>query len=135
MVEKYGMMWAWYHPLCEAPNWELPYIPEIEDATGYTGSRRGSWTADTCIQEIAENGVDVAHLKFLHGAAGIPPVEASRSEEHTSELQSLMRISYAVFCLKKKLHEKHSYHKQTMAQSAVHDINNIIHQPSTNDEL
>src|SRR3546814_10550608 len=30
------------------------------------------------------------------------PVTASRSEEHTSELQSLMRISYAVFCLKKK---------------------------------
>src|SRR3546814_5716127 len=29
-------------------------------------------------------------------------VEAGRSEEHTSELQSLMRISYAVFCLKKK---------------------------------
>src|SRR3546814_7729986 len=29
----------------------------------------------------------------------------SRSEEHTSELQSLMRISYAVFCLKKKKHE------------------------------
>src|SRR3546814_1546202 len=30
----------------------------------------------------------------------------SRSEEHTSELQSLMRISYAVFCLKKKTHKK-----------------------------
>src|SRR3546814_7771743 len=30
------------------------------------------------------------------------PAVASRSEEHTSELQSLMRISYAVFCLKKK---------------------------------
>src|SRR3546814_5490884 len=30
---------------------------------------------------------------------------ASRSEEHTSELQSLMRISYAVFCLKKKNHQ------------------------------
>src|SRR3546814_6399293 len=30
----------------------------------------------------------------------------SRSEEHTSELQSLMRISYAVFCLKKKKHKK-----------------------------
>src|SRR3546814_8415385 len=29
-----------------------------------------------------------------------------RSEEHTSELQSLMRISYAVFCLKKKQHDK-----------------------------
>src|SRR3546814_1777816 len=31
-----------------------------------------------------------------------PPDERPRSEEHTSELQSLMRISYAVFCLKKK---------------------------------
>src|SRR3546814_6339086 len=35
----------------------------------------------------------------------------SRSEEHTSELQSLMRISYAVFCLKKK--NKHITNKQT----------------------
>src|SRR3546814_5282868 len=34
-----------------------------------------------------------------------------RSEEHTSELQSLMRISYAVFCLKKKKHNKKSSHE------------------------
>src|SRR3546814_1357591 len=33
---------------------------------------------------------------------GPEPRQAPRSEEHTSELQSLMRISYAVFCLKKK---------------------------------
>src|SRR3546814_3150187 len=44
-----------------------------------------------------------------HGVAFAPPIsegrracKSSRSEEHTSELQSLMRISYAVFCLKKK---------------------------------
>src|SRR3546814_7458841 len=39
-----------------------------------------------------------------------------RSEEHTSELQSLMRISYAVFCLKKKTTNKHQhskYHNKT----------------------
>src|SRR3546814_3938819 len=35
-------------------------------------------------------------------ARGGGPHRADRSEEHTSELQSLMRISYAVFCLKKK---------------------------------
>src|SRR3546814_2625330 len=42
------------------------------------------------------------------------PVEAiTRSEEHTSELQSLMRISYAVFCLTKKKIQKHKkYHKK-----------------------
>src|SRR3546814_2329400 len=44
-------------------------------------------------------------------ASGPRQVEACgraeiRSEEHTSELQSLMRISYAVFCLKKKQHQK-----------------------------
>src|SRR3546814_8635338 len=39
-----------------------------------------------------------------HRAAGREHRGAHRSEEHTSELQSLMRISYAVFCLKKKKH-------------------------------
>src|SRR3546814_7619396 len=42
--------------------------------------------------------VDMALLETMWNAA----IEAARSEEHTSELQSLMRISYAVFCLKKK---------------------------------
>src|SRR3546814_6902861 len=37
-----------------------------------------------------------------------PAVRTHRSEEHTSELQSLMRISYAVFCLKKKKHSSHT---------------------------
>src|SRR3546814_7260621 len=36
--------------------------------------------------------------------------DASRSEEHTSELQSLMRISYAVFCLKKKKQQQDTTH-------------------------
>src|SRR3546814_10033176 len=36
-----------------------------------------------------------------------------RSEEHTSELQSLMRISYAVFCLKKKKEKNDKYHIRT----------------------
>src|SRR3546814_9981304 len=45
------------------------------------------------------------------GRAGSDPRPGptmSRSEEHTSELQSLMRISYAVFCLKKKMNRDHN---------------------------
>src|SRR3546814_1278050 len=45
-----------------------------------------------------------AALRALEFFAGFD----ARSEEHTSELQSLMRISYAVFCLKKKKHDKHT---------------------------
>src|SRR3546814_4691856 len=40
-------------------------------------------------------------VRTATGRAG-QPIHGPRSEEHTSELQSLMRISYAVFCLKKK---------------------------------
>src|SRR3546814_10638245 len=45
-----------------------------------------------------------------------------RSEEHTSELQSLMRISYAVFCLKKKNRKKHTTLKKNKNVKC-----NIIH--------
>src|SRR3546814_1303510 len=49
----------------------------------------------------------------------------SRSEEHTSELQSLMRISYAVFCLKKKTKQKRppeAYNKQIIHLTTHHTI-------------
>src|SRR3546814_1103072 len=50
------------------------------------------------------------------------PKEVLRSEEHTSELQSLMRISYAVFCLKKKksIKYKTSNSTQTLTQDTIH---------------
>src|SRR3546814_6061813 len=48
--------------------------------------------------EAALQGGDLPLLRIDLSGAGAGP----RSEEHTSELQSLMRISYAVFCLKKK---------------------------------
>src|SRR3546814_3700157 len=64
---------------------------------------------------IGRNGVERAFDLPLRGHAGASQLEVNavgrvireldrqeRSEEHTSELQSLMRISYAVFCLKKK---------------------------------
>src|SRR3546814_8764920 len=42
------------------------------------------------------------HIHLEPSVMSLPVAAAIRSEEHTSELQSLMRISYAVFCLKKK---------------------------------
>src|SRR3546814_1607216 len=56
-------------------------------------------------------------VKFIELATS-PAVQAEgiverRSEEHTSELQSLMRISYAVFCLQKKKHTKNKDNQQT----------------------
>src|SRR3546814_9152700 len=52
--------------------------------------------------------------KMIEGTAARLLIETSimRSEEHTSELQSLMRISYAVFCLKKKKHNNTKQNNQ-----------------------
>src|SRR3546814_7033542 len=63
-------------------------------------------------RETAQNGDLVETAEVIKYSAGgfrdFTRIAASdpvmRSEEHTSELQSLMRISYAVFCLKKKTH-------------------------------
>src|SRR3546814_3455416 len=61
---------------------------------------------------VAPGDVDAIYMGFYNGGFSAQDFAASlalqadehlrRSEEHTSELQSLMRISYAVFCLKKK---------------------------------
>src|SRR3546814_2350431 len=71
------------------------------------GQRRGEQLAVALDEDIAPAAFgDEARLIDEHdlGRAALVPCDIInvRSEEHTSELQSLMRISYAVFCLKKK---------------------------------
>src|SRR3546814_5304624 len=54
------------------------------------------------MQHFATDKTRALTGKKSHGVGDIVGMSGTRSEEHTSELQSLMRISYAVFCLKKK---------------------------------
>src|SRR3546814_9987428 len=56
---------------------------------------------------------------------GAASARCSRSEEHTSELQSLMRISYAVFCLKKKTQKQHNIN-QTIMDDNKNKLQHII---------
>src|SRR3546814_3855556 len=77
---------------------EAPYVP---CPAGFAELGEGLiWADDTQVPFAIVPGLASYH------ANGVPDVmrgeEVQRSEEHTSELQSLMRISYAVFCLKKK---------------------------------
>src|SRR3546814_8413147 len=84
----------------------------------YEVALKGSLTAASESLHVAVSAIsrqitgleeEVGAALFIRSARGMVPTEAGqillrhvRSEEHTSELQSLMRISYAVFCLKKK---------------------------------
>src|SRR3546814_7714712 len=84
----------------------LPYTTLFRSLSAVFPSARGGTTDDLALS--------LPKLSFTCAAV------CSRSEEHTSELQSLMRISYAVFCLKKK--QKH--HKQRTDSVAQHHQNN-----------
>src|SRR3546814_2102020 len=71
--------------------------------------------------ELSVIGLDHV-IEILHLPVGRLPVQ--RSEEHTSELQSLMRISYAVFCLKKK-HTKLTKDNKELRMTTCTRIHNI----------
>src|SRR3546814_8840119 len=80
--------------------------------------RRRAARFDDKVQLFERQPHRIAHLDSRHhdtlDAPRLEYREIDRSEEHTSELQSLMRISYAVFCLKKKTNDQltsqHNHH-------------------------
>src|SRR3546814_8981774 len=85
-----GAMTAFQHPVQLAHG-------EGRESAGEAGRGAGG--------EDQFGGIGKIALAMAAGAKA--DGEAMRSEEHTSELQSLMRISYAVFCLKKKKKTRH----------------------------
>src|SRR3546814_4938769 len=75
----------------------------------------GALGAAALDHEVGDHPVEVE--------AVVEPAPGQRSEEHTSELQSLMRISYAVFCLKKKYKQLTNKRLATLQQT-THLTNN-----------
>src|SRR3546814_3224116 len=77
----------------------------VVDNTMYVALPTGGKEASEVYYELDLRDEDNPLVKQLGGLSSFDPKSSvERSEEHTSELQSLMRISYAVFCLKKKTH-------------------------------
>src|SRR3546814_6638059 len=72
--------------------------------------RRGGGARHRHFHALANPARDARRLSSGHMSARLPSgiVVGARSEEHTSELQSIMRISYAVFCLKKKTRQNYT---------------------------
>src|SRR3546814_4932820 len=89
----------------------------LREFDGIGGLMAADWQAiarvpgmgDTSIAAIKI--VQATMLRMLRNEVAEKPVLA-RSEKHTSELQSLVRISYAVFCLKKKKKKQHQMNNQ-----------------------
>src|SRR3546814_3885151 len=82
------------------------FDPAIANAITGFGQQTLHWTAEAFGAAgvgVLYGDTDSVFVQLAGGGADeAERLRARRSEEHTSELQSLMRISYAVFCLKKK---------------------------------
>src|SRR3546814_8210656 len=88
------------------------------------GRGRGDPAEAGLLRRCAPRNDDQDESSRTHHALAQPGREQqrddeNRSEEHTSELQSLMRISYAVFCLKKKKRNKHRKTKQNKKKDST----------------
>src|SRR3546814_8451446 len=86
---------------CEKTSWTGAELPAHASGRSSCLPSPQFWGRDSCSQQW---------LKIKRATVIRDPI---RSEEHTSELQSLMRTSYAVFCLKKKKHHQHNSQART----------------------
>src|SRR3546814_10885044 len=78
-------------------------VPHVDDGEVRAGDERGD-EVDRLARGVQRQRTQQDPRRVVDPGGEAPPaVEAIRSEEHTSELQSLMRLSYALLCLKKKI--------------------------------
>jgi len=69
-VERAGIIFVWYSPEAGEPEWELPKIPEAEDAAFvFHAPPEARWTFKSHPQEVCENTVDIAHFATVHGVS------------------------------------------------------------------
>jgi 3-ketosteroid 9alpha-monooxygenase subunit A len=73
-LERNKIIWAWHHGAGEPPAWEVPEVSEIM-SDDWTELERHRWTVKTQNQEMGENAVDRAHVRYVHGTTNIPDSE------------------------------------------------------------
>ena len=106
LVEKNGMLLVWRHAKGEPPGWEIPDIPEI-DSDAWTPPVRREWTVRSRNQELAENTVDQAHFRYVHGTQTLADTEfdtegpilrvVSKSTVGTPRAEAQGRIEIAAY--------------------------------------
>jgi phenylpropionate dioxygenase-like ring-hydroxylating dioxygenase large terminal subunit len=89
VVERNGVVMAWYHPHEEAPRWEVPSIPEFgDDAGDWSTVIRTEYVIEAAMQEMGENAVDAAHFRYVHNTATVPVLEEYTTDFPGSRMRS-----------------------------------------------
>ncbi|HZJ27660.1 MAG TPA: Rieske 2Fe-2S domain-containing protein [Acidimicrobiia bacterium] len=71
-LERNNMIWAWHHGEEKPPFYEVPEVAEFGNDAEWLPYELVEFKVATCCQEMAENNVDFAHFKYVHGTDAIP---------------------------------------------------------------
>ncbi len=89
VLERNGLVMAWYHPDDEAPLWDIPIVDEFDLGNEeWAPPVSRYFSIDTAWQEMAENGVDAAHFRYVHGTAEVPVLERYEPNGFRSHMRS-----------------------------------------------
>lgn len=91
VVERNGMVMAWYHPDDAAPSWEVPGVAEVDPSGGhpeFSAPFTRFFDIATAWQEMAENGVDSAHFRYVHRTAEVPRLDSYTTDGPHSSMRS-----------------------------------------------
>jgi len=86
-VEKNNLIYAWYHPEGLEPSYEVETYPEVLDPEWSDEFVRFEYSVKCHIQDMAENAVDAAHFKYVHGVVSYPDFEVSYDNQKRVSVQ------------------------------------------------
>lgn len=92
LVERNGLVMMWYHPDGADPMWEIPEVPEFNDSETFTAMITREYSINAPWQELAENGVDAAHFRYVHHTEEVPQLESYETDGPRSRMRSLQKF-------------------------------------------
>lgn len=91
-VERNGLIMSWYHPKGVEPQWEIPVVPEFSDLDNFTVMQTREYTIEAPWQELAENGVDSAHFRYVHHTEEVPELQSYETEGPLARMRSKQKF-------------------------------------------
>lgn len=92
VIERNGIVMAWYHPDNADPLWEIPEVPEFNDPENYSVPEWREFTVNAAWQELAENGVDSAHFRYVHNTEILPTLDSYETDGFVARMRSTQKF-------------------------------------------
>ncbi|MBS1836814.1 MAG: Rieske (2Fe-2S) protein [Actinobacteria bacterium] len=90
--EVNGLIMAWYHPEGAEPTWEIPVVPEFNDPDNFTAVETREYLIGAPWQDLAENGVDAAHFRYVHHTEEVPELESYETDGPLAKMRSIQKF-------------------------------------------